>query len=75
MKKQLRLITRSRMVVDQWSKTTYPMPAVPRYVFSRHLRRRAKYQYENGTVIIDLANGWYVHSFRNGVRILCALPF
>jgi len=73
--KQLRIITKSRLVVDRWSKETYPLPKIPSYVYRHYLRRRAKNRYKNGTVIIDLDNGWYVHSFRNGIRILSTLPF
>ncbi|MEI9810761.1 MAG: hypothetical protein WDO16_24400 [Bacteroidota bacterium] len=75
MRKQLRTITRSGLIIDEWSRKTYLLPVIPEYVYSRHLRRRSKYRYNDGTAIIDLSNGWYIHTYRNGVRMLCALPF
>ncbi|MBI1344315.1 MAG: hypothetical protein GC171_15440 [Terrimonas sp.] len=75
MKKTLRLPRGSQIAIEQWSRDNYPLPVIPRYVYSKHLRRRAKYRYRNGTVVIDIGNGWYVHSFRNGIRMLSVLPF
>lgn len=75
MRKQIRRIAGSRLMIDQWSKETYTLPVISKWAYSRHLRRRAKYRYYDGTAIIDLSNGWYIHSYRNGVRMLCALPF
>lgn len=75
MKKRLRLNTGSQIVIEEWSKRNYPLPVVPDWVYSKHLRRRAKYKYRNGTAIIDIGNAWYVHSCRNGVRMLSVLPF
>lgn len=75
MKKQLRLRKGSKLAIEEWSKQTYALPEIPEYVYSPHLRRRAKYKYKNGTAIIDIGHGWYVHSYRNGVRMLSVLPF
>ncbi|MEP7371949.1 MAG: hypothetical protein ABI675_01090 [Chitinophagaceae bacterium] len=75
MKKQLGLITRSRLAVDPWSRNSYPLPDIPIYAFSRHLRRREKRRYRNGTAILDISGGWYIHSYRNGLRMLSSLPF
>jgi hypothetical protein len=75
MKKQLKSITGLRLTIDDWSKQNYPLPEIPAYVQSRHLRRRAKYKYKDGTAIIDLKNGWYALSYRNGILMLCVLPF
>jgi len=75
MKKKLRLIGRSRLTIEQWCKGTYQLPLIPNWVYSRHLRRSAKYKSRDGTAIIDLGNDWYVHSYRNGLRILSVLPF
>ena len=61
--------------IDPWSRENYPLPVLPKYVRSRHLRRRAKYRGKKGTVIIDIGNGWYLHSLRNGIRMLSVFPF
>jgi hypothetical protein len=74
MKKTLRLARGSQVAIEQWSRDNYSLPVIPCYVYSKHLRR-AKYKYRNGTVIIVIGNGWYVHSFRNGYRMLSVLPF
>lgn len=66
---------RTRLIIEQWSKDNYLLPAIPTYSYSKHLRRRATYRYKDGTAIIDLSNGWYVHSYRNGIRMLSVLPF
>jgi len=51
------------------------MPEIPAYSFNKHLRRRAIYRYNRGTVVVDLFNVWYVHSFRNGIRMLYTHTF
>ena len=75
MTKQLRVVTNSRIVIDDWTKENYSAPQLPRCVYSRHFRRRAKYRYKSGTAIIEILHGWYIHSHRTGARILSALPF
>jgi hypothetical protein len=64
-----------RLIIDKWSKDTYKLPVIQTWAYNRHLRRRAKYRYKDGTAIIDLDNGWYIHSYRDGTRMLCVLPF
>lgn len=66
---------RTRLIIGQWSRDSFPVPEIPSYAYSKHLRRRAAYRYKNGTAIIDLQNGWYLHSYRNGIRMLSVLPF
>ena len=75
MRENIRRIGSSSVTIEQWSRDNYSSPVIPVYVYSPHLRRRAKYRYRNGTVVIDIGSGWYVHSFRNGKRILSVLPF
>ncbi|MBI1341722.1 MAG: hypothetical protein GC171_02180 [Terrimonas sp.] len=75
MSKKLRSKGRQSLTIEQWSRDNYPLPIIPDWVHSKHLRRRAKYRYRNGTVVIDIGSGWYVHSFRNGGRMLSVLPF
>lgn len=65
----------TRLIIEKWSRDNYLLPEIPAYAYSKHLRRRATYRYKNGTVVIDLQNGWYVHSYRNGIRMLSVLPF
>ncbi len=40
-----------RLVLEQWSRDNYPLPALPAYACSKNLRRRRKYRYNNGTII------------------------
>ena len=75
MKKKLKGARTYQLTIDKWSEENFPLPEIPNYVYTRHLRRRAKYRYKNGTVIIDIGNGWYIHSLRNGIRMLSVLPF
>jgi hypothetical protein len=75
MRKQFRRLSCSRFGTCLWSKENYTLPALPKWVHSRHLRRRTKYLDNDGTAIIEISNSWYIHSHRNGIRILCALPF
>ena len=75
MKKQLRLITRSQVAVEQWGKEHYTVPEIPKWVFSRHIRRRSKYLYADGTKVIDINQDWCVHCLPNGRRFLSILPF
>lgn len=75
MGKRIKRKGKPSLTIEEWSHENYPLPVIPDWVFSRHLRRRAKYKYRDGTVIIDIGSGWYVHSFRNGSRMLSVLPF
>ena len=75
MEKQLRLISRSRLAVDQWSREHYTLPVIPKWTFSRHIRRRSKYRYADGMKVIDIDTDWCVHCLPNGRRILSILPF
>lgn len=75
MTKQLRTPIGAKLTIDEWSRKAYPVPAIPKWIFGRHVRRRSKYRYNDGTAVIDLENGWYVHSYRNGIRMLSVLPF
>ena len=75
MKKRIRRIGRPSPTIEQWSRENYPLPVIPDWVYSPHLRRRATYRYKDGTAVIDIGSGWYVHSFRNGTRMLSVLPF
>ncbi len=75
MKKQHRAIQKTGFKIDEWSRTTYPLPDLPEFVFSKHIRRRANDVSKKGTAVIDLKNGWYLHSYRNGTRVLSVLPF
>lgn len=75
MKKRARRTGRYSLTVDNWSRKNYPLPSIPDWVFSPHLRRRATYRYRDGTAVIDIGSGWYVHSFRNGERVLSVFPF
>lgn len=74
MRKRIPRIGR-RLMVDKWSRNNYPLPDIPYWIYSRHFRRRTVYRYRNGTGVIDVGNGWYIHSFRNGGRMLSVLPF
>lgn len=75
MEKRLRYIVRPSVTIEKWSRDNYSLPEIADWVYSRHLRRRATYRYSNGTVVIEIGRGWYVHSFRNGARMLSVLPF
>jgi len=75
MRRKLRLLGRSGLTIDGWSRDNYPLPAIPEYVYGRHLRRRAKYHYKDRTAIVDIGTGWYVHCYQNGIKMLSALPF
>ncbi len=75
MRKNIRRIGRPSLTIEEWSRDNYSLPLIPDWVYSRHLRRRARYRYRKGTVVIDIGSGWYVHNFRNGMRMLSVLPF
>ncbi len=75
MRKRIRRKRRLSLIIEQWSRENYPLPVIPDWVYSPQLRRRASYKYKNGTVVIDIGNGWYLHSYRDGTRMLSVLPF
>lgn len=75
MKKRIPRIGRPVLTVDTCSRNNYPLPDIPDWVYKRHFRRRTAYRYKNCTGVIDVGNGWYIHSFRNGRRMLSVFPF
>lgn len=66
---------RPSLTVEKWSRDNYQLPVAPDWVYSRHIRRHASYRYKDGTMILDIGSGWYLHSYRNGLRMLSVLPF
>lgn len=75
MRKRIKRIGRPSLMIGKWSRDNYALPVIPDWVFNPHLRRRATYRYRDGTAVIDIGSGWYVHSFRNGTRMLSVIPF
>jgi len=75
MKKKIRRFGKSSIIVEKWSRDNYQLPVIPDWVYSRHLRRRTIYRYKDGTSVIAIENGWYVHISPIGVRLLSVLPF
>ncbi|MFN4316294.1 MAG: hypothetical protein ACK4E0_18555 [Chitinophagaceae bacterium] len=75
MRKRIRRKQRISLTIEQWSRENYPLPVIPDWVYSPHLRRRASYRYRDGTVVIYIGSGWYVHSYRDGTKMLSVLPF
>jgi pyridoxal/pyridoxine/pyridoxamine kinase len=76
MQKQLRIVTSRRLAVCPFSSSTFQVPAVPSFVFSRHLGRRSVcYRYSGVRVFPLQCSGWFVHCFPSGRRQLAALPF
>ena len=76
MQKQLRIITRQRLAVCPFSLSNFPLPAIPCFVFSRHLGRRHVYYRYSGTRVFAIgSSGWFVHCSPSGRRWLSALPF
>lgn len=76
MQKQLRIITRYRLAVCPFSASLFPVPVVPRKVFSRHFQRHPLHHMPlAGVRVYQLVSGWYVWCFPSGRRQLCALPF
>jgi hypothetical protein len=76
MQKQLRIITSRHLAVCPFSSSIFPVPAIPKYVFSRHFRRRPVHYRYSGVCVYALGStGWFVHCFPSGRRLLSALPF
>lgn len=76
MQKQLRIITSRRLAVCPFSLQFGPVPALPSWVFGRHLGRRSiHFQYRGSRVFVVGSRGWYLHCFPSGRRQLSALPF
>lgn len=75
MKKQLRIITGSKIVVCKWSKENYSPPKQFKAILGRHLKRNTIYHFTGKAYIIDVKNGWYLHCYANGRKLLSVLPF
>jgi len=77
MQKQLRIITNRRLAVCPFSSSTFSVPPVPPFVFSRHFQRRKVYYHPlPGTAVYHFkSSGWYIWCFPSGRRQLAALPF
>lgn len=76
MRKQLRIISRLQIAIDRYSKEHYTVPAkLPTWLFCKHIRRRSKYTWDDGTEVIDIDSDWCIHCPRNGSRMLSILPF
>jgi hypothetical protein len=75
MQKQLRIITRQRLAVCPFSISFFPAPALPSFVFSRHLGRRPVYYRYRRSRVFTIPGGWWLHCSPSGRRWLSALPF
>lgn len=75
MQKQLRIITSRRLAVCPFSRSHFPLPSIPSFVFSKHLGRRPVYYRYCGTRVFAIGSGWYLHCSQSGRRWLSALPF
>jgi len=75
MQKQLRIITSRRLAVCPFSLQFGPVPALPSWVFGKHLGRRSVYYRYSGTRVFAIGSGWYLHCSPSGRRWLSALPF
>jgi hypothetical protein len=76
MQKQLRIITSRSLAVCPFSASLGPVPALPSFLFSKHLgRRRVYYRYRGSRVFAVGSSGWFIHCCPSGRRWLSALPF
>ncbi len=76
MQKQLRIISGRRLAVCPLSSSLFPVPAIPRLSFSRHLRRLpVHYHPQAGVSVYYIPTGWFIWCYPSGRRQLCALPF
>lgn len=74
MKQILRYRLQLRLTIDPCSKKDR-YPEIPSWVASRHTGRRAKWTYYDGTAVVTITDGWYLHRYKNGLWMISELPF